>query len=216
MGPHLGFLATRRRMRVAVLFASLAVASAASMEVLRPEAVLRLRGGALKQAQSVPVEDSRISKEQVNAVAKRVGLGLATIYYRPMWWFLIEEHPVQWFRSPSVKAAQVEKGKEAVREVQQIVKAGLLGRIAADALTIIGLRNKLLFHGGKLAMAAVWALRTHRKVEAKESTKRAYVLPALATLYAMLITLGEPSAREYALTGRMIFENLLDRSFYPQ
>lgn len=50
----------------------------------------------------------------MKAFAKRVGLGLATIYYRPMWWFIIEEHPVQWFR-PSMKAEQAEKGKEAVR-----------------------------------------------------------------------------------------------------
>lgn len=28
--------------------------------------------------------------------------------------------------------------------------------------------------------------------------------------------LGEPGAREYTLTLRMVFENMLDRSFYPQ
>lgn len=70
-----------------------------------------------------------------------------------------------------------------VLEVRQIVKAGLFGRIAADVLSIVGLRNKILFHGGKLAMAAVWGLRTHRRVKSKECSEKQYVLPGLAALY---------------------------------
>ena len=244
-------------MRASLLIASLALASAASMEMLRPAPVLRLRGGMRQNRQPAPPQGILATKEQVRhaardrchrscsacppaaavlarrlglsahasptqvaAFAKRVGYGLATIYYRPMWWLMIDEHPLQWFfgskQKVSRKAQPADKGKETVREIQQIVKAGLLGRIAADLLAIVGLRNKLLFHGGKLTMAAGWGLRTHRRVVAEECSERAYVPPLLAAAYAMLITLGEPSAREYKRTGRMLFENLLDRSFYPQ